>query len=172
MRGALKGALLASLLATGCDNYTYFTVHLGLDSSVSRDNREAIYSCMLFIVSDGQVLESKGGDKLGDPCNPKTVQPGDWGQFNYSTARQSGTIEFIFNAYGQGKDSNTTDSVPFLQATSGPKKVAPGGEVGNTEDGPERINVYAKSCLPEGCLRPYEALNGSDCVPDCPIKDL
>jgi hypothetical protein len=175
MRTLLTGALLASALLAGCDNYTYFTVYPGIDSSVSLETRDAIFSCSLIIVSDGKVIERKDVatyDEYGHPtkaCQPSNTKSGEWGSLNYSTGRNSGTVEFVLNGYGKSEEEKTSGRVPFVQATSGKKGVVPGGEVGN---GSDRIEVFAKSCLPKGCFRPNEKANGSDCVPDCPIKNL
>ncbi len=170
MRMLLKGALLASALLAGCDNYTYFTVYPGIDSSVSLESRDAIFSCSLIIVADGKVVERKDVatyDEYGHAtkaCQPSNTKSGVWGSLNYSTARQSGTVEFVLNGYAKSEEEKTSGRVPFVQATSGKKGLAPGGEVGN---GSDRIEILAKSCLPKSCTVP-----GDKCQPDCPIKNL
>lgn len=171
MRALVKCALLTSVLAAGCDNYTYFNIRPGIDSNVSLDTRDAIYSCSLIVVSDGKVLERKDVatyDQYGQgtkACQPSNTKSGDWGALDYSTARQSGTIEFVLNGYGKSEEEKTSGRVPFVQATSGPQNLAPGGQVGP-------ITILAKSCLPKGCLRPNEKITGNDCAPACPITNL
>ncbi len=162
MRGLMKGALLASVLAAGCDNYTYFTIYPGVDETTPLETREAIAGCVLFILADGKVVDQK--DTMvsydeGQPtevCQPGNTKSGVWGSLNYSTARQSGSLEFVLNVYANNAKK------PFMQATSGPQDVSPGNEVGKKDP----IEVLAKSCLPAGCTRP------STCEYSCPIENL
>jgi hypothetical protein len=95
------------LLASGCDPYTYFNVNVTIDPSIPEPTRIQIDRCTAYVLADGKQIES--GQTLmqldgteacrapyaGTDVNNHQNITYNVGTMDYSTARSSGTIEFV-----------------------------------------------------------------------------
>jgi hypothetical protein len=143
----LAAALLMS--SVGCSDYTYFNVNITLrqtgDNFVTNDVQREIAACVVFVRHDGKLVEPgtdlvkiDGTAACRAPSTPEVV-----GVMDYSTAKQSGTIEFVVNM-------NDTEHVTIVQGTTS-AGVAP-GKVMN-------VDLVAATC----------PRSSSNAPPSCPI---
>jgi hypothetical protein len=99
----LSGLAALLLSGSGCSDYTYFNVSVSLkptgDNYVDNSTQREINYCTVFVRHDGLLIE-QGKDlrKIdGTPACRAPDTPADVGVLDYSTAKQSGKIEFIIN---------------------------------------------------------------------------
>jgi hypothetical protein len=174
VRRILCGLGLAlAVVSTGCDNYTYITVHASLDGSTQKTSYDLIAACSVSVLTGGdenavieygRTLQVWADDRYVAACQESHTIPGEFGTFNYSTARSSGTLKFALSMFTKEEMNNPTNPTPFIQGASKDVPLSPGAEIGNSTS--DRIDVIAKSCMPSGCVDPH----ASGCGPSCSLK--
>ena len=148
-------AVALVLSAGGCADYTYFNLNISTDQSTETATLNKIAACQVYIRYNGQKIEEevdlidlsgnpvcKAGPKQENPDGTTTV-----GTMDYSTAKKSGTFQFILNMYETGMGGT------ILAQGSVNGDVSP-GKVWN-------LNLVASKC-PMSCA-------DINCDPKCPI---
>ena len=139
----LIGSAAALLLsAGGCTDYTYFNVDITIDHTISDQTRREVGSCRIYVLEGSRQIEP--GHELtkldGVPaCKSYTTGTDDYGNptyevgtMDYSSARSSGTINFVVNMI----EVNSPNAVT-VQGSAG-ANVAPGQVI--------TVPLKAKTC--------------------------
>jgi hypothetical protein len=139
----LVGLAAALVLSTsGCSGYTYFNVHVSVDSNVTDQTLAQVDNCYVRVLdASGNAIESSRELVTTENVPPPGARecnfgktPRDLGTLDYSTAKSGGTLRFL--VYMTTPDTDPSKSVTMLQGLAD----------GSPRGGVTSLDLVAKPC--------------------------